>query len=417
MKVKVYSVAMAVFLSFSIVSSATLLTGCKDNDKSVSAQNDLNSKKTKKADNKSEKSDAENHEKNKSIGGDVLSGAPFKNAEITVITDRNTGFDKRYMDDSKISFNYVEKKKKYNKSDISKISSFVDKHTKVLIIDVSGDGLLDVFDLVKKNLPGVITVANNVSEFKNNRLVDILKNRNVNSALLTNKIKGQDFARNAIKMGAKSIVLINNSDEEFFREADNYAKNNGINYVFNISVNKNATPKEISEALKSEVLKIEGMDKSNDNGDKNEINPKGDIALYTPDDNLAGDVVITAIENGYIVPDMDTENDGETLQKVLPNLDYTDRDSFEKSFKSYLKSKEMNGRIGLVYEGKKNVPTEAIISIAKYMYENSYMVEECYRDVSLIDRGNRNLNLSINPVYIDNSIGYVRSIDISPRVY
>lgn len=386
-----------------------------------------------------------------------VSTASFKNSEITIITDRKNSLDRKYVEDPEIAINYIPSKKKYTEEDATKIAGSVDKHTKVLVIDVEGSGLLKVFDQVKSKLPGVITVGNNIGEFDNDGYVDILKNSNVNSALKVDEVSGMDIAKSSITMGAKILIVVN-GDNEFVNDAKEFSLSNGIKNFYSVDVSKNSSLNAIEKAISEKA-----------GGEK-------DVALYSSDDNISAKLFEIALKNKYIIPDLDTENDGEIVQGILgsklksisvsipkrtseiisseklangdkrENSDSDekeevganedqgeskksedvnspddksapDRAVFDKKFEKYLSSIGMSGRIGMVYEGKKEVPTESIIAVAKFMYENSYMIEECYRDVSLIDRGNRQLDLSIEPVYLDNSIGYVRALNILPRVY
>lgn len=333
-----------------------------------------------------------------------------KKAEITVYLPEGQQIDNKYYDDNQVAINYLPNNKgKFTEKEVNDIANNIDKHVKVLVITTNKTGLEEVFKKVKAKLPGVITVAGDMGEMHNSQLYSMLKNPNLDVAFTVEKSRNGLISGEIAKlMGAEKFIYVepshNENDEEISNMEDirAYCENNGMKFD-KISVGENDSIEKIESAIK----KSAGSDISK-------------TAVYPADSGISEKILIGALKDGYMIPNINSGNDGELLAKVL-NIkeDYKklSREKFDDEVSEKLKKYKLNGKIAGITEGIYSIPSELTIEIAKFMYEKNYMIEECYRDVSVIARGNRNLKLSILPKDIGTSVGYARNLVVTPRIY
>ena len=331
-----------------------------------------------------------------------------KKAEITIYLPEGQQLNNKYYKDKDIAINYLPNNKgNFTEKEVNDIANNIDKHVKVLVITTEKSGLEDVFKKVKAKLPGVITVAGDIGEMHSKKLYSVLKNADIDTAfMMENGKKGAVSAQIAKLMGADKYIYISseNSADTYtdIKDTKLYCSENGMKFE-KLSVDKNESEKVILEKIK----------KTAGDGLKN-------TAVYPADRNLSETVLKGAMEYGYMVPNINSDNDGRVLAKLL-NLEEEykklPREEFDSKVSEKLKKYNLNGKVAGISEGIYSIPSELVIEIAKFMYEKNYMIEECFRDVSVIARGNRNLELSILPEDVDYSTGYVRNLVVTPRIY
>lgn len=326
-------------------------------------------------------------------------------SEITIYLPEGQQLDKKYIENKKIAVNFLPKiEGKYTEKQADMIANNIDKHVKVLIISSSNNGLSSVFEKVKDKLPGVITISCDMEEFNNHSLDDLLKNSNIDVGLSVSNTNNLLIGvKNSILMNAKKFAYIynpNDIDITDLEKAKEYCKEN--NMIFDeIKVDKKIDDKYFNEII-GKISNIENT------------------AVYSSIEDASTLLLKNFSKYKYIIPSLNSGNDGNifsqefALEKEYASLE---REEFEAIVSKKLKEEGLTGKLGMIIEAKKSVPIEISIEIAKYMYENNFMIEECYRDVSLVARGNRNLNLSITPQKIGNSAGYFRYLNLVPRIY
>lgn len=333
-----------------------------------------------------------------------------KKAEITVYLPEGQQLDNKYYKDNEVAINYLpNNRSKFTEKEVNDIVNNIDKHVKVLVITTEKTGLEGVFKKVKEKLPGVITVAGDIAEMHNEELYTILKNPKLDVAFtVENNEKGVESAKIAKMMGADRYIYLrkvksNNLEiNQDLQSVKKYCNNNGMKFE-DISVDNNASYSDIISKIKKSADK--------------EVSK---TAVFPSEKSLSKDVLEGALKEGYMVADINSGNDGKLLAELL-NIsdDYKKltREEFDLKVSAKLKQYNLNGKVAGISEGIYSIPSELTIEIAKFMYEKNYMIEECYRDVSVIARGNRNLKLSILPKDIGLSLGYARNLVITPRIY
>lgn len=332
-------------------------------------------------------------------------------AEITVYIPKDQNFDRQYFNQKDVAINYLpDKKGDYTDKDVGQIVNNIDKHVKVVVINTNKKGLEPVFKKIKSKLPGVITVAGDIGEMYGNSSNKLFKNSYIDVAFKIEKDNnGYISAMLANQMKAKNFIYLYFSDggtnPDVYRDIQitkQFCEENGIKFS-----KKGINSTDNLDKIKSEIKKI-----SDENG--------RDTAIFPSDMRLSKPVLTSAIEYKFIVPNLNSDNDGELISKELGlEKEYSElaRKDFDNKVREKLKSMNLNNKIALISEGRNSVAPELVIEIARYMYENNFMIEECYRDVSLIARGNRNIDLSITPKIMGQSSGYIRNLVLSPRIY
>ncbi len=333
-----------------------------------------------------------------------------KKAEITVYLPQGQEIDNKYYRDKQVAINYLPADKKaFTEKEVDDIVNNIDKHVKVLIIRSEKTGLEDVFKKVKDKLPGVITVAADMGELHNDKLYSMLKNPNLDVAFTVESNKrALESAEIAKIMGAERYIYVsktssqNLESKEDMQAAKEYCSEHGMKFA-SISLGENSNLTE----LLSKVREISGK----------EIKK---TALFPAEESLSRIALQGALKEGYMLADINSKNDGKLLSQEL-NLEEEyktlSRAKFDEKVAEKLKEYNLQGKLAGISEGLYSIPSELAIEIAKFMYEKNYMIEECYRDVSVIARGNRNLKLSILPKDIALSLAYTRNLIVSPRIY
>ncbi|MEG0249991.1 MAG: DUF3798 domain-containing protein [Peptostreptococcus sp.] len=334
-----------------------------------------------------------------------------KKAEVTVYLPEGQDIDNKYKDDINIAVNYLpDNGKDFTQKDVNAIVNNIDKHVKVLVISTEKSGLNDVFKKVKEKLPGVITVAGDMGEMHNDNLGKLLKNPDLDVGFRLEKNKGgQTAVEMAEQMNAKKFLYlyVDNAKEnpdvnEDMNEAQAYCNKNGIEF------SKLAVSSEDINSGLAEKIKAASPDNIEN------------LAVYPGSSDLSKETFNGAIKYFYIIPDLNSGQDGKLLSEKLnlkKEYEELSRVLYDKKVQEKLSKINMDGKIAGISEGVGAVPAELTIEIAKYMYERNYMIEECYTDASVKDRANRNLDLSVLPEYIGSSSGYIKNLVLSPRVY
>lgn len=331
-----------------------------------------------------------------------------KKAEITVYLPEGQQLDNKYYKDKDIAINYLPNNKgDFTEKEVNDIANNIDKHVKVLIITTEKSGLEDVFKKVKEKLPGVITVAGDIGEMHNKKFYSVLKNSDIDAAfIMENGKKGVISAQIAKMMGADKYIYVNsvNSADTYIDTKDTklYCSENGMKFE-KITVDKNESEKAVLEKIK----KTAGDSMKN-------------TAVYPADRYLSETVLKGAMEYGYMVPNINSDNDGRVLAKLL-NLEdeYKElpREEFDLKVSEKLKKYNLDGKVAGISEGIYSIPSELSIEISKYMYEKDYMIEECYADKSAQERSNRMLKLPLEVSDFGVSSPYARNLIVSPRIY
>ncbi|MBC2575923.1 DUF3798 domain-containing protein [Peptostreptococcus canis] len=338
------------------------------------------------------------------------SGISGNKAEITIYMPENQNIDKKYLDDRDIAINYLPQKKgEYDEDEIKSIINNIDKNVKVLIITSENPGLKKVFDGVKEKLPGVITVANEIEEFHGNQYDELLKDTNIDVGFKLNRDKnGRNAAMIANEMSAKRFLYLYHEDLDSDRlyedlsETKSFCSQEGLSFE-KIKVKDGLKQNELEDIIKRMNIK----------------NPD-DTAIYAANSEIAEQVFDTGINNGFIIPNINSRNDGILLakkfglEKEYKNLE---RKDFEKKLKSEIKKRGLKNRIGAVVEDRRSIATELSIEVAKYMYKNRFVIEESFGDKSIIDRADQNLSIRIKPMIMGATYGYFRELELIPRIY
>lgn len=323
-------------------------------------------------------------------------------AKITIYMDEGQRIDNKYAEDNDIAINYLPKKStNFTKDDVDKISSNIDKNVKLVIVSTENEGLVEVFKSIKSKIPGVITVFSNIKEASNEKRASVLKDENIDVGFLTRKTDSLSTAKLAKVMGAKAFLYLSSISDEDRAMVEDFCKTAGM-----------------------EFREVEFSDSKNLASDKDfeELSKKygRDIAIYSPDEKYSERVYDFGLENKLILPNINSEDDGRLLAKKLglnKELEEKSRVEFDKAVSKKFKNLGMGNRVAGVSDGKKNLPIGLTIDIAKYMYENNFLIEECFRDISVDYRSNRDMDIDLIPERLGTSLGYIRTLGLSPRIY
>ena len=334
-----------------------------------------------------------------------------KKSKITVYMPKGQYIDNKYFNNKDIVINYLPPVKgDFEQKEIDKIANSIDKNVKVLIISSKNKGLISVFDKVKKKLPGIITIAADMQESREDDSRNLRKDTNIEVAMnIDENRKARNIATLSSQMGANTFAYIYNKDsndpEQYLdlSEAREYCNQSSIKFV--------EVPMSINDVKSGKIHEV--TDKLvKENGKE--------IAVYTSEVKLTGDILKDSLKLGYIVPNINSDQDSLILAKELgleKEMHSLKRKDFDEKVSSVLEKKNMKGRIAGLSESRLGITTEIAIETALYMYDKSFELEECYEDSSIRDRANQELGLLVEPQYSGSSYGYVRSIYLSPRIY
>lgn len=334
-----------------------------------------------------------------------------KKSKITVYMPKGQYIDNKYFNNKDIVINYLPPVKgAFEQKEIDKIANSIDKNVKVLIISSKNKGLISVFDKVKKKLPGIITIAADMQESREDDSRNLRKDTNIEVAMnIDENRKARNIATLSSQMGANTFAYIYNKDsndpEQYLdlSEAREYCNQSSIKFV--------EVPMSINDVKSGKIHEV--TDKLvKENGKE--------IAVYTSEVKLTGDILKDSLKLGYIVPNINSDQDSLILAKELgleKEMHSLKRKDFDEKVSSVLEKKNMKGRIAGLSESRLGITTEIAIETALYMYDKSFALEECYEDSSIRDRANQELGLLVEPQYSGSAYGYVRSIYLSPRIY
>lgn len=332
-------------------------------------------------------------------------------SKITVYMPKGQYIDNKYFENKDIAINYLpDVDGDFKQKDIDKIAGSIDKNVKVLIISSKNKGLVSVFDKVKEKLPGVVTIAADMEESREEDSTNLRKDTNIEVAMnLDDSNKSKNIAALSAQMNAKTFVYIYNKDSNDpdqyldLNEARDYCLGASLKFVEVPISNKDLDSSKIHE-ITDKLVKENGRD----------------VAIYSSEKRLAPKILKDALRLGYIVPDINSDQDSLILANELgltKDINNLEREKFDKKVSSILKKKKMAGRIAGISESRQGITTEIAIETAMYMYEKSFALEECYEDTSIRDRANQQLGLLVEPEYSGSAYGYIRTISLSPRVY
>ena len=82
-----------------------------------------------------------------------------------------------------------------------------------------------------------------------------------------------------------------------------------------------------------------------------------------------------------------------------------------------LDSRGLSNKLSGISESRNAVTSEIVIEVANYMYEKNFNLEECYTNISLLNRANTNLNLGLNFDSFGIAYGYFRKLSFLSRIY
>ena len=102
----------------------------------------------------------------------------------------------------------------------------------------------------------------------------------------------------------------------------------------------------------------------------------------------------------------------------LKSMDqYKSREDFVKAVSYQLAKRGLKSKLAGISESRRALTTELVIEVANYMYEKNFTLEECYTNISLLNRANTNLNLGLNFDSLGIAYGYFRELSFLTRIY
>ncbi|WAW15580.1 DUF3798 domain-containing protein [Peptostreptococcus equinus] len=331
-----------------------------------------------------------------------------KKAKYTVYMPKDSILDNRIIKDKEVAINYLEKKDKYGNDDVDKIVNNVDKNVRVLIISSNSPGLLKAFEKIKEKIPGLVTVAIDLPELDNNKNLSSKKNKSVEISLSSQEnTGGLNAAKFAKSMGAKEFLYLslNNSPRPFeyedIEEVENFCKLNGMKFT-NAKIESNAMNGKINENI-------------------NNIFSKGkELAVFPASPELSELVFDNAIRYKYIVPNLNSNNDGLLLSKKFnleKSYELNNSKSYSNDLQKKIESMGLKDRLGLIPEGKSNILIGLVIKSHQYMYKNRFELEESFSNINLSNRLQEEYGYMSKIYKINPSITINKTIKILPRIY
>lgn len=329
-------------------------------------------------------------------------------AEITVYIDKGTKVDPKYLTNGKVAINYLPNTKgNFGKDYVDKIINNIDKSVKVVIISTNKNGLEPVFKGVKKKLPGVVTVANGIGELSSIDRYMVAKDKNIDIGLIESRYSGRESLITAKEMSAKNFIYLvskDNATSKKIIEDINRARLVAEKYQVNFTV------EEVGDKLEDLQKKLDAMDE----------NTKSSTAIYPSDEMYSVFCLDNLIKNKFIVPNINSSNDGDLVANKLglKSMDqYKSREDFDKAVSYQLAKRGLKSKLAGISESRRALTTELVIEVANYMYEKNFTLEECYTNISLLNRANTNLNLGLNFDSLGIAYGYFRELSFLTRIY
>lgn len=329
-------------------------------------------------------------------------------AEITVYIDKGTKVDPKYLTSGKVAINYLPNiKGDFGQDYVDKIINNIDKSVKVVIISTNKSGLEQVFKGVKKKLPGVVTVANGIGELSSIDRYMVAKDKNIDIGLIESRYSGRESLITAKEMSAKNFIYLvskDNATSKKIIEDINRARLVAEKYQVNFTV------EEVGDKLEDLQKKLDAMDE----------NTKSSTAIYPSDEMYSDFCLDNFIKNKFIVPNINSSNDGDLVANKLglKSMDqYKSREDFDKAVSYQLAKRGLKSKLAGISESRRALTTELVIEVANYMYEKNFTLEECYTNISLLNRANTNLNLGLNFDSLGIAYGYFRELSFLTRIY
>gem|GEM_PF-112090 len=143
-------------------------------------------------------------------------------------------------------------------------------------------------------------------------------------------------------------------------------------------------------------------------------------AIYSADRLYSDFCLDNLIKNKFILPNINSLNDGDLLAKKLDIKTmekFKSREDFDKAVSKVLASRGLSNKLAGISESRNAVTSEIVIEVANYMYEKNFNLEECYTNISLLNRANTNLNLGLNFDSFGIAYGYFRELSFLSRIY
>nr|WP_308550964.1 DUF3798 domain-containing protein [uncultured Peptostreptococcus sp.] len=329
-------------------------------------------------------------------------------AGITVYMDKGAKIDPKYLASGKLAINYLPNiKGDFEKKHIDKIVNSIDKNVKVLLISTNKKGLEPVFKGVKNKLPGVITIADGIGELSSEDKHMVIKDKNIDIGFLESMYSGRESVITAKEMSADNFIYIISKEKASTRgfiEDINKARLAAEKYNMKFSV------EEVGEDYGDLQKKLDAMDEQT----------KSTTAIYPSEEKYSEFCLDNVIKSRFILPNINSENDGELLAKKLASDSmekFKNREDFDKEISKKLASKGLKNKVAGISESRKAVVTELVAEVANYMYEKNFTLEECYSNSTILNRANTDLNLGLNFDSMGISYGYFRKLTFLTRIY
>nr|WP_314771048.1 DUF3798 domain-containing protein [uncultured Peptostreptococcus sp.] len=329
-------------------------------------------------------------------------------AEITIYIDKGTKFDPKYLNSGNVAINYLPNiNGDFNQEYVKRIVNAVDKNVKVLVIATNKSGLEPVFKSVKTKLPGVVTVANGIGELSSVDKYLVAKDKNIDIGLVVSDYLGRESLITAKEMSAKSFIYLvskENISKKEYVEDINKARLAALKYQIDFTV------EEVGDNLDDLQKKLDAMNEAT----------RSTTAIYSADRLYSDFCLDNLIKNKFILPNINSLNDGDLLAKKLDIKTmekFKSREDFDKAVSKVLASRGLSNKLAGISESRNAVTSEIVIEVANYMYEKNFNLEECYTNISLLNRANTNLNLSLNFDSFGIAYGYFRELSFLSRIY
>nr|WP_314277802.1 DUF3798 domain-containing protein [uncultured Peptostreptococcus sp.] len=335
-------------------------------------------------------------------------GIVGKRAEITIYIDKGSKLDPKYLKDDKIAINYLpDNKNKFDKDDINAIVNNVDKNVKVLLISTKRTGLGPAFKGIKKKIPGIITVADEMGELEGINKYILFKDKNIDIGLFRPSNSGEESVILAKEMSADNFIYIVSKEDYLSRnytEDINLARQTAEKYGLKFSL-------ELVEASLDNIkAKFNKMDEKT----------RSKTAIYSSHPKYSEFCLENALNNKFILPNINSSGDGDLIARKLSikKLEqFESREDFDNSISRELNKRGIKHRIAGVSESRSSLSSELVIEVAKYMYEKKFNFEECYTDISLLNRSNSKLDIGLKINSIGQAYGYFRELRFLTRIY
>lgn len=253
----------------------------------------------------------------------------------------------------------------------------------------------------------MVTVANGIGELSSIDRYMVAKDKNIDIGLIESRYSGRESLITAKEMSAKNFIYLvskDNATSKKIIEDINRARLVAEKYQVNFTV------EEVGDKLEDLQKKLDAMDE----------NTKSSTAIYPSDEMYSDFCLDNLIKNKFIVPNINSSNDGDLVANKLglKSMDqYKSREDFDKTVSYQLAKRGLKSKLAGISESRRALTTELVIEVANYMYEKNFTLEECYTNISLLNRANTNLNLGLNFDSLGIAYGYFRELSFLTRIY